>query len=261
MRTSFLFLCILLFLAACDSNSEPEALIIESITFKPGQERTYEQDLILVTFDGEGNEVDRTEEQAVYIVEHKSDSEPVPEIEATIQVDQYSPEEPEFVASYWYTLNDSQLVEVAYRNVLDYVMFKEGRSQFLAPFLPYALVSHNVLSANEITVRDIPRIVFDFPLVQGKSWEALRDNRFNLVVTGEVLDSEDVDVPAGTFHCQVVKTTHAFRDSSVEILHYFTSEGLVKRVEKNIDPSRNSENAPGIPRLLERTVVLVNVEG
>ena len=259
MRIPFVLFLALLFFTACDSNSEPEELTIESITFKPGQVRTYEQDLITTTFDDDGNVLDRTEERLVYVVENKGESESVPEIEGTIQVDVQVEGDPDgLVASDWYTKSDSQLVHVAYRGGLGNVTLKDGRSRFVERFQPFSAFYPERLTANEITVREFPRVVFEFPLEEGRRWESLRDPRFNLLITGEVLPSERVETPAGTFFCQVVKTTHTFSGGTVEMFHYFTEEGLVQRIDNSGDATFGGPVGQG-QRMYERTVVLVDV--
>ena len=260
MRIPFICLIILLSLAACDSNDNDEIQIIENITFKPGQKRTYEQNLILISRDTSGNEVSRTEENAVYVVEARAESESVPEIEGTIQVDMYDPEEPEMVTSNWYTQSDSQLVEVAYRGVGPYIMLKNQSALLRDSFSLFGEIYDEALSGNEITVRVDPRTVLEYPLMEGLNWVSLTSSQFDLVITGEVLEPESIEVPGGTFGCQVVKTTHAFRGISVEMTHYLTAEGLVKRIEKWEGAGRDGQNNPTVTMGIERTVLLVGVE-
>jgi|GEM_PF-5271056 len=260
MRILFLLLFLLLFLSSCDSNDEPEEQIIENILFVPGQQRTYEQTLITLDLDDEGNEVGRTVEIDTFIVEAQSESEPVPEVEGTIQVDMYNPENPDRVISFWYIQSDSQLVEVAHRNTGSYVMLKNGRIHMGNPLLPVIHFQEETGSPDEIRVRDFPRVVMEFPLIEGRNWISFVDPGISIVITGEVLEPQEIEVPAGKFLSQVFKTTHTFRGASIEILHYITADGLVKRIESNQFENRDAQNNPIGIIAYERTVVLVDVQ-
>ncbi|MBX2822993.1 MAG: hypothetical protein KTR29_25055 [Rhodothermaceae bacterium] len=260
MRIPVIVLFLLLFLSSCDSNDEPEEQVIENMVFVPGQQRMYEQTLITLDLDDEGNEVGRTVEVDTFIVEAQSESEPVPEFEETIQVSMHDTRDPDRVNSYWYTQNDSQLVEIAYRDVGFYVMLKNGWPQMGNPLLPTIEFQEEIGSPDEIRVRDIPRVVMEFPLVEGRNWISLVDPGLNLVITGEVLEPQEIEIPAGKFLSQVIKTTHAFRGTSIEIFHYVSAEGLVKRIESNEFENRDAQNNPSGIRAYERTLVLIDVQ-
>ena len=133
-----------------------------------------------VVRDDDGEELQRTEKQAVFIVEAKSESESVPEIDGTIQVDANYPDQPDLTTSYWYTQSDSQLIEIAYRNPGPLVMLKNRRSGFMMnPFMIFGELEKKDAPSNEITVRLFPRTVLEFPLMAGKSWVSLVDSQNN----------------------------------------------------------------------------------
>ena len=255
MRIPFIFLIVSLFLVACDSNSEPEDLVIKSIVFEPGQQRLYEQDIVLIGRDFDGNELERIEEHDIFVVEARAESEQVPEIDNTIQIDTRYPEHPESVTSHWYIQSDSQLVEVAYRNAGSYVTLKKGTKGFIGPILPFGEIRNEV--PDIITVRRVPRIVLKLPLETEKSWVSLMEG--DLLITGEILEPEKIEVPSGEYLCQVIKTIHTLQGSSTEMVHYITSEGLIKRTERSEFPYRDSQNNPAGTATLEKTLILVEV--
>ena len=258
MRIPLLVLAITLLFSACDSNENTGPVEIDQVLFKPDQVRIYASESILIGFDEEGNEVERREDRDTFIVEIVRQPEPVPGFENVIQMDTRFPGFPDDVASRWYIQNDSQLVDVAFRNGGGlFASLKTGSRDLMHPFLPGAELL--VAGPDMITVNDPPRVVLEFPMELGKSWVSLVTDNF--LITAEVLEPEDVSVPAGTYSCQVIRTFNGYINGNPEELtHYFADDGLVKRTRRQDIPEyRDSQNNPTGPGLFESTLELIEI--
>lgn len=78
-------------------------------------------------------------------------------------------------------------------------------------------------AADTTMVRNDPRVVYLFPLAEGKKWTSFLSP---FKQTREVVGSEAVTVRAGSFQCLKIRCTV---DSSLEFFDYVSSKGLILR--------------------------------
>ena len=135
--------------------------------------------------------------------------------------------------SVWYKTDADSLVEMAYSGAgrVTLVLPKEKLRFAFSPLDVPPLVWQMIvkkLGSDSIIARTDPRVVYRYPLTQGRSWAAFHDPWLE---EREVVGSEIVTVKAGVFYCSKIKTTISFgtEPSGVEWFDYVASQGLILR--------------------------------
>lgn len=137
----------------------------------------------------------------------------------------------------WYRSNADSLTEMAYQ--FSSSAFIPGISVFpkqqstlpLGSILSLPLSLQILLSQkhllDSVTMRDDPRVVYKFPLIQAKKWTSFSSP---FLQTREVVGNEMVTVRAGTFYCAKIQSRFWFDSTEpLEYYDYVCSEGLILR--------------------------------
>ncbi len=155
------------------------------------------------------------------------------------RLDAYSSRSPAELTSVWYQSTPARLAEVAYRGA-GRIPVVHPKLSLLAPtrrllrprtspaFVPLLLQlrSAGATASDSIQLRSDPRIVYEFPLQQGKEWTSFR-NPFLETRTVEAFTDLDV---GGMKLAAVVRTFIPSFAPDLQWRDYVTRDGLVKRV-------------------------------
>jgi hypothetical protein len=141
----------------------------------------------------------------------------------------------------WYRPTDDRFEEVAYEFMGDAVGTFGLKQATADPALPrlvrQALARHAAARGGGGIVRGPQtrtpaRIVIEYPAETGRTWTHFEAPEIGLQSTREVVGTETVRTPAGTFRCAVVRTRlfdGDVEDSSIGWTDWIGSVGLVQR--------------------------------
>ncbi|MEZ4701005.1 MAG: hypothetical protein R2834_11785 [Rhodothermales bacterium] len=234
--------CYALFSTGCDAE-DPDEGTLKAIAFAPGGTLRYQTTLTTTVTGFDGVVRSTSSDIDTFAVNVSPTSEDIPGIPNTLQLDLFDPAEPALRDAVWYIQNDSQLVEVAYRNgETGAPALGIKRSPAFERFVTaWRTVEGRVAGTpGDIQIRADPRVVVTFPLEIGSRWTSFTDPWLQV---REALREEPLDVPAGTFDCVVVETiTMEDNPENGHFTDHVTSAGLVQRVYQYDSDARDAEN-------------------
>lgn len=166
-------------------------------------------------------------------------------------------EEPEFQSSHFYFQEQGDLKLKAYQ--IQAISDANLRSSKWTPAVylyDFSCVS-DTITAGDLVNENSPRIVLDFPLKTGKTWNHwhCEDQVF---ITKTVTGTTSITVPAGTFSCfEISFGGRLYDDSGIKITEYVSDIGLIKRVMQYEMTLTDSQGHPTDTVMATREVRLV----
>lgn len=253
----FLLFVPCLFLS-CDKSGPTEyGYVLSDVRFVTGTRYTYAWSMELR--DSLGNLEFARSDTIVVTVEATNDQ--VDTLDGLTRVRGYSLVDSIGSILVWYQTDQNSCTEVAYKNAgaIPFVLPKKGRTsrEMLASvrvnpfFIPWTI--QKALPAlfsppiDSLIIRDDPRVVFRYPLNIGQSWISFTDPWLQ---TREVVASEFVTVPHGTFYCAKIRTETQLLGGDLEWFDYVGENGLTMRTIKIKLTITTAESPEGIGTML-----------
>ncbi len=229
-------IAILLCVSGCKKNDNPVDPVLGQGIFELSAGKTWMYAWSMTGTDSLGNILSSATDSVRVSVASTDDT--LGSYQHLVRLEAQSIPRPRGIARLWYQFSGDSLVEIAYSNVGASPIawpkrsaqsttgtIKEPPAFSLLPKAVIALLRSKGF-ADSVLFRDDSRVAFEFPLSVGKTWTTFS---YPFPQIREVVGTETIQCPGGSFVCAKVKTTDPTIDSTMVFYDYVSINGLIKR--------------------------------